>query len=55
LIAVVTKTKSPHTMGLEFPRPGMSVFQRTFSVALQVTGASPTAIPSATGPRQYGQ
>ena len=52
LMAVVRKMKSPQTTGLELPSPGMSVFQRTFSVALQVSGASPTAMPSAAGPRQ---
>jgi len=52
LMAVVTNTKSPQTTGLEWPRPGISVFQRTFSVALQRTGASPGATPSADGPRQ---
>jgi len=55
LTAVVTKILSPHSTGLELPRPGISVFQRTFCVSLQCSGASPIAMPSAAGPRQYGQ
>jgi hypothetical protein len=31
LIALVTKIRSPQTIGLECARPGTGVFQRTFA------------------------
>jgi hypothetical protein len=37
--AVVTNTRSPHTIGLEWPTPGTSAFQRTLRPA--VTSQSP--------------
>jgi hypothetical protein len=51
-MAVVRNIFSPQRTGLEFPLPGIAVFQRTFSVSLHLVGASPTAIPSAAIPLQ---
>jgi len=55
-IACVTKTRSPQTTGVEFPRSGSAIFQATFSVVLQVVD-SPFSVhvPSPRGPRQPGQ
>jgi hypothetical protein len=58
LIDVDTNTVSPHTMGLERPRPGIGVFQRTFSpvAAFQVAGSdAPSTTPAAAMPRNCGQ
>ena len=58
LIALVTKMRSPQTIGLECARPGIGVRQRMFSPVLtfQVSG-SPccSAMPDACGPRNDGQ
>jgi hypothetical protein len=56
LTTVVRKTRLFETMGDDQPRPGISVFQATFSVADQRSGnpgASET--PRASGPRNWGQ
>src|SRR5579871_195492 len=53
--AVVRKMRSPHTMGEEWPRPGTLAFHAICSSSLQCNGASPRAIPSSFGPRQWGQ
>ena len=53
--AVVRKIWSPQMMGVEWPRPGMGVFQARFLVSLHSTGASPRAMPLFEGPRQRGQ
>ena len=43
-------------MGVEFPASGSAIFQRTFSVALQVSGSSVSVVtPVPSGPRQPGQ
>ena len=43
-------------MGLEIPEPGRAVFQRTFSVADQVSGGDgPLAMPLRSGPRHWVQ
>jgi hypothetical protein len=58
LIAVVTKTRSPHTTGLECASPGIGVRQTTFSPVLtsHVFGRLwPSATPDALGPRKDGQ
>src|SRR5688572_15004474 len=57
-MAVVTNTRSPQTMGLEWARPGNRVFQAMFlpSAADQVSGRRvPSATPEAPGPRNWGQ
>src|SRR5579859_5427395 len=57
-IAVVTKTRSPHTTGEETESPGISVFQTTLValVASQCTGGlAPSPTPEAEGPRNCGQ
>src|SRR5262249_29246923 len=57
-MAAVTKTRSPHTTGLEFATPGRGVFQRTPvpATASQVVGAPwPSPMPDAPGPRKEGQ
>jgi hypothetical protein len=43
-----------HITGEECPLPGRSNFHFTFSVALNFSGASGTAMPSFSGPRQRG-
>src|SRR5690242_952427 len=53
--AVVRKMRSPQTTGDELPLPGTVTFQAICSVSLQCKGASPAAIPSSLGPRQWGQ
>src|SRR6185295_9061549 len=58
LTAVVMKTLLPQTIGLECPRPGISVFQRMlvdFSASQTVGGLLPSAMPVALGPRNEGQ
>src|ERR1035438_10611407 len=58
LTAVVTNTRSPHTIGLEWARPGVGLFQamlaplETFQVAGKLF---PSATPAAPGPRNDGQ
>ena len=55
---VATKMVSPQTTGLEWPRPGIGVFQRTawFLPTSQVTGAGwRSSIPAARMPRNCGQ
>src|SRR5207244_1234370 len=50
--------RSPHIIGLEWPRPGISFFHRIFSdfSTFQVVGvADPFAIPLALSPRNEGQ
>src|SRR5690606_14724824 len=42
-------------MGLEDPGPGNGVFQRRFSLSLQVVGAESELIPAPPGPRNCGQ
>src|SRR5262249_19364262 len=55
-VAVVTKTRSPWTIGDERPSPGRAVFQATFSVALHRSGRSaPAYSPCPVGPRNRGQ
>ena len=57
-MAVVTNTRSPQTMGLECPRPGIGVFQRTpfADSTFQLAGVEkPSATPLAAGPRNDGQ
>src|SRR6185369_1915370 len=50
---VVTKIRSPQTTGDEWPLPGSGIFQRTFSVALHLTGKPVSSdVPSRLGPRQ---
>jgi hypothetical protein len=58
LTALVTKTRSPQTIGLECASPGIGVRQRTCSPVLgfQVSGSRiPSAIPAACAPRNDGQ
>src|SRR3954466_14420257 len=58
LIAVVTKTRLPQTIGLECARPGIGVRQRTCSplVPFHLSGRCwPSATPDALGPRNDGQ
>lgn len=54
--AVVTKTRSPETIGLEWARPGRGRRQRMLraGLALQRTGGFPAATPRAPGPRNEG-
>src|SRR5262249_55393792 len=57
-IAVVTNTSSPQTIGLDRPRPGIGVFQRTFVPfdGFHVVGSEkPSAMPLASMPRNCGQ
>src|SRR5262245_43868657 len=54
--AVVTQTCLPRTTGDDQPFPWTAVFQRTFSVSLQVVGIFfESARPSAVAPRKPGQ
>ena len=58
LIAVETYRRSPQTIGLEWPRPGMSVFQRTFfdvATSHSTGSGKPSATPTASWPRNAGQ
>src|SRR5271154_3092685 len=52
---VVTKIRSPQITGEECPRPGTSAFHLMCSVSLQVSGASPRAMPFQSGPRHWAQ
>src|SRR5882672_9789370 len=58
LMAVVTHTRSPHTTGLECPKPAIGVFHRTPSPRGTfhfVAVAYPSATPAARMPRNEGQ
>src|SRR5262245_58329670 len=58
LTAADTKTRSPHTIGLDTDTPATGVFHNTFvpAAASQVTGiGEPSATPDAAGPRNIGQ
>src|SRR5688500_7825691 len=58
LTAVVTKILLPQTTGLEWARPGIASFQRTFcaAVASHFTGwPGLSTTPVASGPRNCGQ
>src|SRR5260370_40520872 len=55
-VAWVMKIRSPQTPGVELPGSGNSTFQRTFSVALHLSGrffSGEWPLPS--GPRHAGQ
>ena len=55
-LACVMKTRSPQMMGVELPADGSVTFQRTFSVALHLSGRSFSSdTPWPVGPRQPGQ
>src|SRR5690349_21239101 len=49
--------RSPQTIGLECPKPGMDVFQSTFfpESPLHADGGDPLPIPLPEGPRNWGQ
>src|SRR5262245_18412126 len=48
--------RSPQTIGVECPLPGMAVFQRMFFVSLHSTGGCALgATPVPNGPRQWAQ
>ena len=50
-----TKIRLPHTTGVEFPRSGKGVRQRTFWFVLQYKGSLRSReIPEPSGPRQAG-
>src|SRR5262249_39917891 len=56
--AEVTKMRSFHTTGLEWPAPGSAAFHRTFvrAATSQVVGRFwPSETPRASGPRKVGQ
>ena len=56
LTAGEAMTRSPKTMGEEWPLPGMATFQAMLSVALHLVGATASSDrPSPCGPRQAGQ
>src|SRR5262245_31994607 len=56
LVAVVTRTRSPHTMGDDQPDPGISVFHATLEVELHSSGKSVSPeMPCPVGPRKRGQ
>src|ERR1041384_1736919 len=55
-LACVMKTRLPQTMGVELPRSGSGVRQRTFSLVVQCVGrpfSEQTPMPA--GPRHWGQ
>src|SRR5262245_9098715 len=55
-IEVVRKIRLPETIGDEWPRPGIAIFQRTFLESLHSSGRSFSAeIAAAPGPRHCGQ
>src|SRR5215213_1748337 len=57
-MAVMTKTRLPHTIGLECESPGTGVFHAMFSdfSRLQLVGVlCPSAMPEALRPRNEGQ
>ena len=50
--------RSPQTIGLEWARPGIGVFQATFvddATSHDAGGVPPSATPLASGPRNDGQ
>jgi hypothetical protein len=53
--AVVKKIRSPQTIGDEWPRPGIGVFQRTFFSVHSVGTSAAVEMPWPAGPRQPGQ
>src|SRR5947208_2618244 len=54
--AVMTKTRSPHTIGEALLLPGKSTFHLMFVFASQVIGGSAVGeTPVASGPRQWAQ
>src|ERR1043165_1054054 len=56
LLAVWMKTRSPHTIGLELPSPGMATFQSTPFLALNLIGIFESlATPAPLGPRKRSQ
>ena len=58
LIAVVMNNWSPQIIGLEWPKPGITVFHRTFSdfsMFQAVAVSAPLAMPLAWVPRKEGQ
>src|SRR5262245_43735303 len=56
LVAVVTITRSPQTMGEDQPNPGISAFQATLEVALHSIGMPVSEeMPCPVGPRKPGQ
>src|SRR6266478_3997606 len=55
-IAVVKKMRFPHTIGEEWPSPGIGVFQRMFFVGLHSSGRFfSVEMPLPEGPRHCGQ
>ncbi|MCH2397871.1 MAG: hypothetical protein MK364_02085, partial [Pirellulales bacterium] len=55
-IAVSRKIRLPQIIGVPHPLPSTEVFQRKFSVSLQVIGGSAcNATPFQVGPRHCGQ
>src|SRR6266404_8762656 len=55
-VACTKKTRSPQTMGDEFPASGNDAFQRMFSLALHFNGGLASwEMPCPVGPRQAGQ
>src|SRR5688500_109390 len=55
LTTLVTKTRSPATIGDDQPVPGTATRQAMFSVLLQCSGRlAPSAIPRPPGPRNCG-
>src|SRR5262249_13200240 len=56
VMAVVTKTLSPTTIGHDHATPGTSAFQATFFFALHSSGSFGSSItPVPSGPRNCGQ
>src|SRR5260370_41948372 len=54
---LVTNLGSPQPLGLEWPRPGISVFQTMFfpDSPFHSMGGDPAPEPPAEGPRNWGQ
>src|SRR5688572_8228935 len=58
LMAVVTNTRLPHVIGLEFAIPGIAVFHLMFFPLVtshSVTARWPSPFPAAASPRNEGQ
>ena len=56
LTAVATKTRSPHTIGLEVPWPSIATFQATFFSSLHSSGCCAVReTPLFSGPRHWCQ
>src|SRR5262245_59276924 len=56
-MALVTKMRSPHTIGLDTAIPGIGVFQRTFlppATSHSLTAPWPSPLPLALSPRKAG-